>query len=174
MNIPNTEVLVFLVRIRKTLHEVALVQKRFKESRDLDPRWSGYNFYKDNEYATLPEEKTLRILAVRWFPANAGIVNHEQDLLKVAQARLISAHGTLFRHLHIYLCRRYEGHPKQTITVSKPVWFLVNEIPYHKMRPEMVYLFPTILWGGKRRFIFKFNENQTELTNISIEAVQEL
>lgn len=60
---------------------------------------------------------------------------------------------------HVYLARDFQGHPTETVE-GNPLWFKLDDIPYHRMWNDDIHWMPYLLEDRtfQGRFVFKADD----------------
>ena len=160
----STEVLVFLVTLRKYQQRVALARKMSGEPPHL---WNGYR-------SVVKGEETFERAAARTLAEQAGIHIEQARLQRFAVAEYGVGKDRPFRITHVFLCRHWNGKPQKTTDMGHPSWFLFEEIPTKEVAPGTDILLQRILIGEKLRIKFVLNDKQAVVDYYHDETVSNL
>jgi len=138
------------------ISDVLLLKKKVGFSKD---KWNGSGGIVKNENQDVDDymyEETQK---------QTGIILKNYE--KVAELNFVFPKKNEQSHLaHIYLCRKWEGEPKET-DEAKPQWFKVEDIPYNDMFPADIFWLPKIMTGKLIKVIVVYDNDMTILDQVT-------
>jgi 8-oxo-dGTP diphosphatase len=135
---------------------------------------TGFGMGKYNGFGgKLEPGEAVRAAAVRELCEECGLRAEEGDLKPCGTLEFIFPAAPEKNHtVDIFLVDDWQGQPQETKEM-RPVWFLINEIPFADMWKDDIYWLPKVLrgYGIRGQVIFALDNENIEHTDISFEKV---
>ena len=104
----------------------------------------------------LPDE-TILDAAIREAKEESGL-----SVVDCQKVGIVDFGESYLLRMHLYVCTKWDGTPLETEEM-RPVWFHINQIPYHQMWKDDKYWMPLVLQGKKFKGTFIFENNDDDL-----------
>lgn len=118
------------------------------------------------------EGESRQRAAVREVDEEWEVIVREDDLEQIAQVCFLfpgGEHADL--DCYIYATRRWQGEPHETDEMGWPEWYLVKQLPFHRMPPADRLWLPRALRGERWRFVFQLDRDSRPLNEPEIFAL---
>jgi len=113
--------------------------------------------------------ETIERAAVREVEEEVGLIVSEDSLQPVARLTfLFPAHPAWDRVTHVFLVTEWEGMPVESVEM-RPIWFLVDAIPFEQMWQDDVYWIPRVLAGERIQGCVTFGQDNETVAAWMIE-----
>ncbi len=125
-------------------------------------KWNGYG-------GKIIDGETLEESAIREIKEEAEIEVSEIEKRGVIHFSWQNENNRPIK-AHVYEIIKYRGEPKETEEM-KPVWYEIDNLPYHEMWADDRYWLPTFLEGKYFKAKFVFDDND-QVIDHSIEEIK--
>jgi 8-oxo-dGTP diphosphatase len=111
--------------------------------------------------------ETIISAAIREMREESSVIVQEEDLFYASQLTFVFPWRPSWSQVvHVYVAYKWSGFPSECFEM-KPDWFVVDKVPYDRMRQDAAYWLPLNLAGENIRASFTFIDDNGTIIEIS-------